>query len=86
MPKWIQEHYHKIQESSDTVYHFIYRTPEMAKYITGYIKLITVYINYMFHSYLHFKGRILNDINMNILRKIEGHLAPLQLVLYSSVI
>lgn len=42
LPKWIQEHYHKIQQSSDTVYHFIYRTPEMAKYITGYLKLITV--------------------------------------------
>lgn len=40
----------------------------------------------MFDNYLLFKGRILNDINMNILRKIEGHLAPIQLVLYSSVI
>lgn len=39
LPKWVQEHYHKIQQSSHTVYHFIYRTPEMAKYITGYLKL-----------------------------------------------
>lgn len=44
LPKWVQEHYRKIQESSDTVYHFIYRTPEMAKYITGYLKFKTVYI------------------------------------------
>lgn len=40
----------------------------------------------MFDINLLFKGRILNDINMNILRKIEGHLTPLQLILYSSVI